>query len=74
MSSEPRIIETLEDGLLIRLSDGSRWAINPGDLSKTALWYETQRVVVKEIDGPVYRYVLVNLDTSAPDEAKAAPA
>ena len=66
------IIEVLEDGLLIELDDGSRWAIKPGDIGKTAVWYETQRIVVEENDSSVYPYKLKNLDTSTQETVEAS--
>ena len=34
-------IEIKDDGLVVVLEDGSRWAISPGDNTKTLTWYPT---------------------------------
>jgi hypothetical protein len=61
-----------EKNLTITLMDGSKWVINPGDISKVVCWTPTSRVVVKENESPIYPYKLVNLDTAAPDEVSAS--
>ena len=41
-----------------------------GDISKTTLWYSTQRINVGEdTDG---EYTLINLETFAPDEVRVS--
>ena len=63
-----------KDMLTVTLSDGSRWKVREGDVSKTGCWYKTQRITVLENDGPdafLYPYRLKNLDTYS-DEAEAS--
>jgi hypothetical protein len=63
-----------KDLFKVTLSDGSRWKVREGDISKTACWYETQRITVLENEGPdafLYPYRLKNLDTYS-DEAEAS--
>jgi len=61
-----------EDELLVTLIDESLWNIKPGDISKIATWYETQRIVVSKNDNDVYPYLLTNFDTAAPDKVEAS--
>jgi len=60
-----------KNGQSVTLSDGSRWRVNVGDMTKTLCWYATQRIVVENCDDVVYPYELRNLDTVA-DVAKAS--
>ena len=58
----------------IILSDGSKWLIAPDYASKCVGWYETHKVVVKEINGEVYKYQLVNVETADIVDAHAVVA
>lgn len=69
---ETSILEVNEDGLEVSLIDGSNWQINPGDISKTICWYATQRIKIEENVNEAYSHTLINLDTAAPDKAKAS--
>ena len=69
---ETSVLEVKNDGLEVILVDGSRWSIDPGDSTKTILWYATQRIVVNQSSDDIYPYVLTNVDTVAPDKAKAS--
>jgi len=66
---ETSVLEVNKDGLEVSLMDGSNWSINPGDSTKTICWYATQRIKIEKSGGATY---LVNLDTAAPDKAKAS--
>lgn len=62
---ETNVKKIHQDGIEISLMDGSKWRIkNMGDISKTILWYPTQRIKIKEEN---QEYTLTNLDTSAPE-------
>lgn len=61
-----------ENNLTVTLMDGSKWTINPGDLSKVICWSPTSRVIVKSNESPIYPYKLINLDTAGPDEVLAS--
>jgi len=54
----------------IILSDGSQWVIAEDHCSKSINWYETQRILVREVNVGVGRYQLVNVDTADIVEAK----
>ena len=74
IGKELTITSISKDFYTVKLSDGSRWRVKDGDLSKTTTWYPTQRIVVeknKSPDNHVYLYKLTNLDTSEPDVAEA---
>lgn len=63
-----------KDLFTVTLSDGSRWKVREGDVSKTAVWYKGQRITVLENEGTdafIYPYRLKNLDTYS-DEAEAS--
>ena len=66
------VMEIRNGGLEVVLSDLSEWDINPGDSTKTACWYPTQRITLErsETEG-FYSYILTNLDTATPDKARA---
>ena len=66
------ILEITEYGEEVTLMDGSKWTINPGDTSKTSIWYPTQRIKIEENKNDIYSHTLINLDTAAPDKAKAS--
>ncbi len=66
-TEEFSIMDVSEDGEQITLSDNSTWSIRPGDISKSACWYETQRVLVEATTSKAYPYKLTNLDTAGPD-------
>lgn len=68
---ELSIARIAKNGLSVQLSDGSKWKIKTGDISKTLTWYATQRVTVENNDSDVYPFVLTNLDTAGPDQAEA---
>jgi hypothetical protein len=61
---ETTILEVSDDGLEISLTDGSKWRVNPGDVSITSCWYPTQRIRIE-------RHILINLNTSGPDKVRA---
>ena len=67
------VMRISKNGQTVTLSDGSRWRVSVGDVTKTLCWYATQRVVVENCDDGVYHYELRNLDTGA-DVAKASRA
>ena len=54
----------------IILGDGSQWVIAADHCSKSINWYETQRILVREVNGEVGRYQLVNVDTADIVEAQ----
>src|SRR5574337_367103 len=58
---EQTIRSVSKNGITVTLSDGSRWRINVGDISKTVCWYATQRVTVEECDDGVHPYELHNI-------------
>lgn len=60
-----------EMGLRVTLDDGSVWEVRHGDSSKTALWYPTQRIIVKAADDESYPYRLKNLDTYQEEEVES---
>ena len=68
---ETSVLEVKNDGLKVHLMAGSKWSISPGDISKTIIWYPTQRIVVEESHDDIYTHFLTNLDTAAPDKVKA---
>jgi hypothetical protein len=51
------------------LSNGSQWLISPDYVSKCVSWYETQRIIIKEINSELSQYQLVNVDTADIAEA-----
>lgn len=56
-----------QDGLEISLMNGSKWEItNIGDMTKTILWYPSQRIKISENEKGIF--TLSNLDTSTPDD------
>ena len=56
-----------KDGIEISLMNGSKWRLkNIGDLTKTVLWYPTQRIEVNEYENDIF--TLSNLNSSTPDE------
>ena len=67
------VMRISKNGQTVTLSDGSRWRVSVGDVTRTLCWYATQRVVVGNCDDVLYPYELRNLDTVA-DVAKASPA
>jgi len=60
-----------EDGTVVTLSDGSRWKMREGDISKAITWYPTQHIIVMENDSDIYPYRLKNLNTFS-DVAEAS--
>ena len=70
-TEEFSIMGVSEDGEQITLSDNSIWNIRPGDISKSACWYETQRVLVEGTTNKAYPYKFTNLDTAGPDVCAA---
>jgi len=42
------ILEVNQDGLEVSLMDGSTWLISPGDSTKSACWYPTQRIKIEK--------------------------
>ncbi|MFH1994291.1 MAG: hypothetical protein ABIJ24_01140 [Nitrospinota bacterium] len=67
---EYSILKVSKYGDKVTLNDNSKWSISPGDSTKCACWYPTQRIIIKETTDHVYEYQLVNLDTSNPDVAE----
>lgn len=68
---ETNVKKISRDGLEISLMDGSKWRlIYTGDMTKTILWYPTQRIRIEEVEKN--EYVLINLDTAAPDEIRVS--
>ena len=47
---ETSIVNIHKDGLEISLMNSSRWRLNNvGDMTKTILWYPTQRIKIKKL-------------------------
>ncbi len=72
LNEELSISSINEDELLVTLSDMSQWMVKPSYISKIAIWYETQRIVVSKNDSEPYPYLLTNLDTAEPDRVEAS--
>lgn len=53
----------------IILSNGSQWVVSEAHCSKSINWYETQRIIINEINAELGCYQLVNLDTADAAEA-----
>ena len=70
---ESSVLEIRNDGTEVRLADGSKWSVTPGDSTKTGLWYATQRIKIEKSAHNLYPYVLINLDTAPPDKVGANP-
>jgi hypothetical protein len=68
MPEESSLLRVLRNGRQLELADLSRWEVDPGDSTITALWLPTNRLTIEEADG-VYR--ITNLDTSQPDVVSA---
>lgn len=65
------ILEISEDGLEISLMDGSVWQpTNAGDVTKTLIWYPTQRIKIEKNNKE--EYTMTNLDTATPDKIKVS--
>ena len=62
---ETSVLEVKNNGLTVHLMDGSRWSVNSGDSTKTALWYPSQRISIEETNEG---FILTNLDTAIPDK------
>lgn len=68
---ETSVMKIHKDGLEISRMDGSKWRIiHVGDMTKTIIWYPTQRIKIEESEDD--KYILTNLDTAAPDEIEAS--
>jgi hypothetical protein len=65
------ILKVNKDGTVVTLSDGSRWTMREGDISKAITWYPTQHIIVMENDSDIYPYRLKNLNTYS-DVAEAS--
>jgi hypothetical protein len=60
-----------KDGLEISLMTSSRWRLNNvGDMTKTILWYPTQRIKIEETEKG--ECTLINFDTYTPDEIEVS--
>ena len=53
----------------IILNDGSQWVISEAYSAKCLNWYETQRILIKEVNPELSQYQLVNVDTADVAEA-----
>lgn len=68
---ETNVKKIMKDGFRIALMDGSIWQpVNIGDITKTCLWYPTQRIEIIETGEGIYS--LINHDTSGPDEIEVS--
>lgn len=68
---ETSVMKIHKDGLEISLMNGSKWRIvHIGDMTKTIIWYPTQRIKIEESEDN--KYILTNLDTAAPDKIEAS--
>lgn len=71
MSEENYILlKEADDQGKIELLDGSKWEVNPGDISISCLWVPTTRIQVQEHDDSVYGYVLVSLEDNSKVRAR----
>ena len=50
----------IQNGKQLLLSDGSLWAVNPNDVSTTALWITPFPLTLKESGDPNYPYEMTN--------------
>jgi hypothetical protein len=67
---ETNVKKIHQDGIEISLMDGSKWRIkNMGNISKTILWYPTQRIKIKEEN---QECTLTNLDTFSSGEIEVS--
>lgn len=72
LNKELSLTSVDDEEIQVQLSDGSKWDVKTGDVSKIITWYETQRIVVSINNNDIYPYLLTNLDTAAPDKAEAS--
>lgn len=63
-----------EEEIQVELSDGSKWNVKTGDISKIIIWHETQRIIVSVNSNEIYPYLLTNLDTAEPDKVEVSMA
>jgi hypothetical protein len=61
------LTESVSDGAILTLEDGSVWRVNPMDRVDTALWLPVSNVTVLERPDSPVSYLLVNTD----DDEKA---
>lgn len=59
--------KVLHNGYVVVLDDHTRW--ESANISETAVWLPTQRIVVEENNSAVYPYRLKNLDSGQEVEA-----
>jgi len=72
LGNELSLTSINEEEIQVELSDGSKWNIKTGDISKIVIWYETQRIIVSKNNNEIYPYLLTNLDTAEPDKVEAS--
>ncbi len=72
LGNELSLTSVDEEEIQVELSDGSKWNIKTGDISKIVIWYETQRIIVSTNNNEIYPYLLTNLDTAEPDKVEAS--
>jgi len=60
----------LQNGTLLRLSDGSDWQINPQDVNITSMWLTPIEIAVIPTTDPDYPFKLKNVQTGETVRAK----
>lgn len=58
------------NGAVLELTDGSKWAIAPDDISTTALWLVPMEITIEPSKNQTYPYILSNLQTKEKVKAK----
>lgn len=56
-------VDVEKDNYQLKLEDGSKWYVNPGDLPTIATWIPTANIEVENLDDDsMFSYVLTNLN------------
>lgn len=59
-TDQATLLEVSDDGETITLLDGSRWSVDPGDISTAIVWSPTAPVELEKVEGATYTHLLTN--------------
>ena len=54
------LLEVDTDECKLTMSDGSKWSVNPGDITICCAWLPTSELVVKGNSDAIYNYTITN--------------
>jgi hypothetical protein len=65
------LLEVIDDSATLVMEDGSRWALNPGDMPRCCTWPPTAPLDIKRTSAfEIFPYTIVNREAGVSSSAR----